>query len=393
MPEQTPHAALRWHGAARLIAVMRAEPGITRAAAAQRLGIGTSGATALVERMRRTHLVDESPAPVTGRGRPTTVLGPHAAGPLAVAVDLAPHSWRLATAGLDGTPVVLADGHYPRSGIGPALSRIAGRIGELCEEQSPRVCAISVAVAGTVSGSVVTQFTSRGWTDVDLSVLGAEVAGDLPLLFGNDATLAALAEARTGAARDATTALHLIVTVGIGGALVVDGRPLTGAHGAAGEYGHVPLGDPNLPCPCGARGCWDVTVDGRALARHRGDPPPDDPVAYTRALLDRADRDDLSRNAFDKVSGSLGRGIAGLVNLHDPDIVTVGGLAAQLRSAAPAAFDDAYLNGLMAFRRAGPPPVRTGRHGEDGPLRGAIIHALDHATTADALAVWAARRR
>jgi predicted NBD/HSP70 family sugar kinase len=389
--DQTPHAALRWTGAARLIEVIRAEPGITRAAAAQRLGIGTSGATALVERMRRVGLVDESPAPVVGRGRPTTVLGPHPQGPLVVAVDLAPHSWRLATAGLDATPSIVADGQYPDSGITPALARISAQIGTLCEREAPRVSAISVAAAGTVSGGIVTQFTSRGWTDVDLAALGAEVAGDVPMLYGNDATLAAVAEARTGAARGATTALHLIVTVGIGGALVVDGRPLTGAHGAAGEYGHVPFGEPSLECPCGARGCWDVTVDGRALARHRGDPPPDDPVTYTHALLDRQDTmDDM---AFQEVAGALGRGIAGLVNLHDPDIVTLGGLAAQLRSAGPAAFDDAYLDGLMAFRRAAPPPVRDGSHGEDGPLIGALIHAVDHATTAGALAAWAARRR
>ena len=105
------------------------------------------------------------------------------------------------------------------------------------------------------------------------------------LLLGNDATLAGLAEARTGAARSAATALYLIVAQGIGGTLVVNGEPLTGAHGAAGEYGHIPFGDPKLVCPCGARGCWDLTVDGRALARHRGDEPPADPVGYVHDLV------------------------------------------------------------------------------------------------------------
>ena len=84
-------------------------------------------------------------------------------------------------------------------------------------------------------------------------------------MVGNDATLAGLAEARTGAARGAATALHLIVAVGIGGTLVVNGDPVTGSQGAAGEYGHVPFADPSMVCPCGARGCWDLTVDGRAI--------------------------------------------------------------------------------------------------------------------------------
>ncbi|HEX2285531.1 MAG TPA: ROK family protein, partial [Mycobacterium sp.] len=212
------------------------------------------------------------------------------------------------------------------------------------------------------------------------------------LLLGNDATLAGLAEARTGAARGAATALHLIVAVGIGGTLVVNGEPLTGAQGAAGEYGHIPFADPALVCPCGARGCWDLAVDGRALARHRGDAPPDDPVGYAYDLINHRPGDARTRQAFNAVAADLGRGIGGLVNLHDPDVVTLGGLAAPLRAAAPAAFDTAYRDGLMAFRKASPPPVYDGVHGEDGPLHGAVALALDRITTPAALANWAERQ-
>ena len=236
------------------------------------------------------------------------------------------------------------------------------------------------------------QFPSRGWNDVDLSVLTAKVPdrADVSLLVGNDATLAGLAEARTGAARSAATALHLIVAQGIGGTLVVNGEPVTGAHGAAGEYGHIPFADPNLVCPCGARGCWDLTVDGRALARHLGEAPPDDAVGYVHAVIDRPDRDARTRRALNAVSDSLGRGIGGLVNLHDPDVVTLGGAAVLLRAAAPEAFDAAYRNALMAFRKSAPPPVRDGVHGEDGPLHGAVELALDHVVSATGIADWVA---
>jgi predicted NBD/HSP70 family sugar kinase len=155
----------------------------------------------------------------------------------------------------------------------------------------------------------------------------------------------------------------------------------------------VPFGDPDLACPCGARGCWDLTVDGRALARHRGDPDPADPLGYAHAVLNRPRRDAQTRRArraFEAVAAALGRGIAGLVNLHDPEVVTLGGLAAQLRAAAPQAFDAAYRDGLMAFRKPDPPPVRDGAHGEDGPLRGALALALDRVTTVAALADWVA---
>src|SRR4029453_18149707 len=102
-------AQMRWLGASQLIGVVRSEPGITRAAAAQRLGIGSGGATELVARMRQTRLLDETPAPAQGRGRPTTVLGPHADGPLVLAADLRATDWRLGPGGLAG----LARGRAP----------------------------------------------------------------------------------------------------------------------------------------------------------------------------------------------------------------------------------------------------------------------------------------
>jgi len=86
-------AQVRWLSAAQLIGVVRSAPGITRAAAAQRLGIGSGGATELVGRMRQARLLDETPAPAQGRGRPTTVLGPHVDGPLVLAMDLRAADW------------------------------------------------------------------------------------------------------------------------------------------------------------------------------------------------------------------------------------------------------------------------------------------------------------
>lgn len=397
--DQQPTAPQRWFGAAQLIALVRAEPGITRAAAAARLGIGSGGATDLVARLRRVRLLEEAPAPATGRGRPTTVLGAHPEGPLVVAAELRSGDWRLALAGLDGQPRVVARGgaadhfgaHPPPDGPQQLLADMGEAMATLHERHPGRIQAVAVSAAGTVSDARLVQFTTRGWTDVDLSALTADlVEPAVPLLLGNDATLAGLAEARTGAASGAGTALHLLVAVGLGGTLVVNGEPVTGAHGAAGEYGHVPFGDRSTVCPCGARGCWDLSVDGRALAAHLGEPPPDDPVGYAYEVLARPP-DRRSKRAFESVAAALGAGIAGLVNLHDPDVVTLGGLAVPLRAAARQAFEEGYRDGLMDFRKSSAPPVRDGVHGDDGPLQGATAWALDHVTTDVALAQWAQR--
>jgi predicted NBD/HSP70 family sugar kinase len=321
------------------------------------------------------------------------VLGTHPDGPLVLAAELRSGDWRLAMAGIDGQPKVVAQARNAGKGQKHLLSDMAAAIAAIHGRESDRIRAVSISVAGTVSDARLVQFTTRGWTDVDLSVLTADLSdgGDVvPLLVGNDATLAGLAEARSGAARGAGTALHLLVAVGLGGTLVVNGEPVTGAHGAAGEYGHVPFGDRTMVCPCGARGCWDLSVDGRALARHLDDPPPDDPVGYVYDVLGRP-ADDRTRLAFASIAAALGAGIGGLVNLHDPEVVTLGGLAVPLRAAAPQAFEDGYRDGLMAFRKSSAPPVRDGVYGDDGPLHGATAWALDQVTTEVALAQWAQR--
>lgn len=384
---------LRWFGAAQLLALVRAEPGITRAAAAARLGIGSGGAADLLGRLRAEHLLDEQPAPAQGRGRPTTVLVAHPQGPLVLAADVRAADWQLAIAGFDGVPTTIDAGKHTGKRLPRLLTELGAAIAAAHRREPQRIGAVSVSVAGTVSDSRLVQFTPRGWKDVDLAVLIAALPAhaQLPLLIGNDATLAGLAEARSGAARGARSALHLMVAAGLGGTLVVDGVPVAGARGAAGEYGHVPFGDPRVVCPCGARGCWDLAIDGRALARHLGDGPPADPVGYAQALLD-APATAGTRRAFAKVATALGAGIGGLVNLHDPDVVTLGGLAVGLRAAAPEAFTAAYLDGLMAYRKTSAPPVRDGLHGDDGPLYGALIQGLDHLTTEGGLAEWARNR-
>ena len=87
---------LRWGGALDALAAVRRVPGITRAELARRVGLSSGSATEITARLRELALVQEAPAPVVGRGRPTTVLGAHALGPLVLAVDLRHEDWRWA---------------------------------------------------------------------------------------------------------------------------------------------------------------------------------------------------------------------------------------------------------------------------------------------------------
>ncbi|MCW2885165.1 MAG: family transcriptional regulator [Streptosporangiaceae bacterium] len=381
--------ALRLRGVLDVLRHVHLRSATTRAGLARELGLSRGSATEIMARLRALSLVEEGDAaPGGGRGRPTRAVGPHPAGPLALTVDISYERWRLAVAEVGGGLRMMAEERHP-PGRHPAevLARVSHAITEAREELGPRLAALGVSVAGTVSEGRVVQAGSMGWRDVE--VARALSLGPVPVVVGNDATLAGVTEARRGAARGAGTALYLTVEVGIGGVLLDQGHPVSGGTGTGGEFGHVPFGDPERRCPCGAYGCWDQEVDGRALARLLGAPPPADPRLAAGEVLDRARRGDPeARAAAETVARSLGRGIAGLVNALDPRIVTLAGLAATMLEVAGPAVDRAYHGGLMSFRRDDPPPLVRSEFPQDGSLRGAADLAFDAILSEAGLNAW-----
>ncbi|WP_214406660.1 ROK family transcriptional regulator, partial [Pseudonocardia lacus] len=208
----------RWRGPAAVLDRMRREPGSTRAALARDLGLASGTATEIAARLRELDLVVETAAATSGRGRPTSVLGPHPAGPLVLAVEVRHEDWRVGVAGLDGEVEVVEGGrhaHEPEA----VLRVVAAATGRAFDRWGRRLRAVSVSVAATVRDGHLVQASTLGWGPVDLAALAPP--GQRPLLVGNDATLAGVAEARSGAAAGARAALHLTVEVGVGGTLVV----------------------------------------------------------------------------------------------------------------------------------------------------------------------------
>ncbi|MFI6830558.1 ROK family protein [Kribbella sp. NPDC050241] len=382
----TPVRRGQWQTASDVLVRVSRQPGITRAAVARELRLSTSSATEVTARLRDVRLLTEAPAPSQGRGRPTTVLRAHPQGPVGLGLDLRQGSWRSAVVSLDGSFLEQQSRRHRSRRSQVVLSNLQKEVERTHRQYGARLRVVSLAAPGTIRDNRLMQAPTLDWAELDLETVTARTG--IPLLAGNDATLSGVAEARTGAAAGAGTALHLIVEVGLGGTLIIDGVPAQGASGAGGEYGHVPFGDRTRSCPCGARGCWDLDIDGRALARHLKETAPDDPYAYAEAVLRRTDR--AAARAVAKVVTALGTGIAGLVNAHDPDVVTLGGLAIPLRAAAETSFEQAYLAGLMTFHRSSPPPVLSATHQPDGPLRGAAALALDHLTSEPSIATWAA---
>jgi predicted NBD/HSP70 family sugar kinase len=384
------------------VAVLRAvhrQPGIERTAAARKLAMTSGLTTETVARLSGLGLLSEHPVPPTGtRGRPTTALGPHPRGPLVVAVVIGHETWRTAVAQLGGTELAHAQRPHRRD-PGEVLTVLADHLRSLRSRYGLRIRAVAVSVPGTTRDNRLAQAANLGWSDVDLSVLWPRDRGARPFLAGNDATFAAVAEARRGSAAGSASLVHLFMEAGLGGAVVEDGRPALGATGTAGEFGHMPFGDPAQPCRCGARGCWNTAIEGAAIARLLNRPPPADEVSYSRqvfaaarASLTPGSTPRAELGAVQAVARSVGSGAAGLANALDPSIITLGGLGRDLLDIAGDQVYPAYLAGLMQFRRTSPPPLLPAHFGSDAPLVGAIEEAFSAVLTDEGLRAWSSSR-
>jgi predicted NBD/HSP70 family sugar kinase len=386
-------AEFRTSAQAAVLRAVHGHPGMTRAQAAAEIGIPSGFAAETVARLVAAELIAERPAPATGRrGRPTTVLGAHPDGPLVAAAAIGQETWQVAAVELGGAMMAAtARAHDGDQGsvlgaVAAALERIRGRFGT-------RVRAAAVAVPGTVAGSRLVLAPGLSWHGVDLSGLWRHYEPGSEFVVGNDATLAGVAESRRAPGFGSATMLYLHVDEGIGGAVVEAGRPVMGATGAAGEFGHMPFGDPGRRCRCGAAGCWNTSVDGPALARLMpGSIAGGGDGCLRRVLASARDGDPGALSAIHAVGGSVGRGVAGLVNAMDPHLVVIGGLGPELLRLAADEITTAYHDGLMTFRVM-PPPLTPARLGADGPLLGAADEAFTRLLTDEGLQAWAAREQ
>jgi glucokinase len=201
------------------------------------------------------------------------------------------------------------------------------------------VAALGVGAAGMVQLDGVMRFAPNvAWREFPLRER-IQSAVRVPTLVENDANVAAWGEFRFGAGRGSSDMLLVTVGTGIGGGIVSDGKLFRGAHGFAGEIGHI-IVEPGGPlCGCGNRGCWEQVASGRALGRlgrEAAAAHPEsmlnelaggDPSNVTGFIVAAAAKsgDPIAIEIMSEVGRRLGEGIAGLVNILDPDVVVVGG--------------------------------------------------------------------
>ncbi len=166
------------------------------------------------------------------------------------------------------------------------------------------------------------------WRDVDLGP-ALEYTLRLPVRVDNDVNTLAVAERQFGAGRDAADFLLVTVGRGVGLGVVVGGEIYRGAHGGAGEFGHMTV-DTSAdapPCNCGKRGCLEAVASDYGIVRAATGVEPGHQVeAVMRDVLDRAIAGDAATRAiFTRAGAALGVAVANLINIFDPALVLLGG--------------------------------------------------------------------
>lgn len=231
-------------------------------------------------------------------------------GETALAIDIGGTKIAVGRVDAAGNVVERSQARTPTDGTSEDIWRAVRELVTATQQPSDVVCGVGCGGPMTRGGETVSPLNIHAWRDFPLRSRLAGLTG-LPTFVDNDAKALALGEGWVGAARDETDFVAMVVSTGVGGGVVLNGRLLDGAGGNAGHIGHVIVEPDGRQCGCGARGCLEAEASGTAIAAITGRPA----VEAT---------DEVRRR-----TGTLvGRAVASVANLLDLRLAVVAGSVA-----------------------------------------------------------------
>ena len=370
-----------------LLRLLRDEPGISRAALAERSGLTKSTVSLLARELIDEGWLAEDDVPVTGLlGRRPTPLRLDGRGLALLGADLGTDSIRVVRLSITGkvleSRLVALRDRSPDAACRQLVEMVTAQSAKVARAGA-RLLGVGVGLPGPVdTRSGFVEFAPNiGWRHIELGARlaqeleGADL-GDVPVYVQNEADLAAVGECEFGARPVDDPLVYVSCSVGVGAGIVLNGSLFTGASGAAGEIGHTTLHVDGLKCPCGRRGCAEAYVGLKGIARQAG--------FLRQGEVDRAGLvDDLgrarahrTRRAFESAGDALGVLLQNVWTTFNPKAIVLGGETVVLGDAH---FLDAATARLARFARdvgLPAPPVRLARYAELATAAGGAAFAL-----------------
>ncbi|MEU3451113.1 ROK family protein [Streptomyces thermolilacinus] len=298
-----------------------------------------------------------------------------------IALDVGGTGMKAALVGADGALLYEARRATGRErgpdAVVASVLRFAADLVALGEERyGVRAEAAGVAVPGIVDPDTGTALYSAnlGWRDLPLRTLLGEHLGGLPVALGHDVRTGGLAEGRVGAGRGADRFLFVPLGTGIAGAIGIDGAIEAGAHGCAGEIGHIVVRPDGPVCGCGRRGCLEALASAsavtRAWAEASGDPGAD--AADCAKAVESGDP--RAVRVWQDAVDALADGLVTAITLLDPRTLIIGG---GLAEAGETLFTPlrAAVEGRITFQRL--PVIVPAALGDTAGCLGAGLLAWD----------------
>jgi predicted NBD/HSP70 family sugar kinase len=326
---------------------------VSRAQLTRETGLNRSTIAALVAELVQLGLVVETEPDQTNQvGRPSPVIVPN---DRVVAITVHPEldAVTIGLVALGGR--VLRSVRYPtvriptaKEAVNVATAVIAGMRGEL--DGTHLVAGIGLAVPGPVRGDgVVTLAPHLDWHDEPVGRMLQDATG-YPVLAANDASLGAIAESVRGAGRGVAELVYLNGGAsGIGGGIITRGELLTGRSGYAGEIGHTLVHSDGILCHCGATGCLETEVTRAELLAVLG--LDDEGSERLEQVLVERSAEPAVAAVVERQLGYLGRALANVVNVFNPELIVLGGFLGPLYAADPGRLEDVVRSIAMTGLR------------------------------------------
>ena len=200
--------------------------------------------------------------------------------------------------------------------------------------------AIGIGIPGIMDQrtGIIPFCTNLAWHDVPILEAMKQYT-DLPVYVDNDATVAGLAESVKGVSAGTKNSVFVTLGTGVGGGIIINGKPFSGAHGVASEIGHMVTVAGGLPCTCGKRGCWERYASATALIRAGRVLCAENPKCALMKAVEGDIRTITAKDVFDlAMEGDedcthifenyvyhLVVGLTNLINVYDPEVIVLGG--------------------------------------------------------------------
>lgn len=313
-----------------LNAIKRFGP-ISRADVARLLGLSPATLTSMTARMLAEGLIYEKMAGLSSGGRPPVLLALNPQGGFAVGVKLTESTVIAALTDLEANTQAKAslpwDGKTPQSAC-QNIRQVIAKLIKIADINRAQVIGLGIGLAGVVDATtgIILESPFLPWKNLDLR-RELESRLRIPVFVDNDVNTLTLAEKWFGAGVGIKDFLVVTIGRGVGMGIVVNGQLYQGKHGGAGELGHV-LVDENGPlCACGKKGCLEAFISDSALLQEAARQYTTEIAPTTIENLVRLAEmgDEPAKQIFAIAGKVLGKALAQLINIFDPELIILGG--------------------------------------------------------------------